>query len=131
MGNRAIGTAEVLDATLPPDTVYTMQLTGGSSAQALDWISSAGSAAANAAAAGVGIIRITCLSTAGAEMGMFVNLFTTAANVGAAGSSYGSSGISHPVFGRRNNFFQVPGGSTGFSIASYTSGNAYVEQWRK
>ncbi len=131
MSNRAIGTPELASAALPPDTVYTLLMTGGSSAQALSWISSAGTAAANAAAAGAGVVRISCLTTAGAEMGMSVNLFTTAANVGTSGSSYGSTGISHPVFGRQDGMFQIPGGSTGFSVASPTSGLFFMEQWRK
>lgn len=130
MSIRTFGTPELPMAPSPPDTVYTFSMTGASSAQAASWISSAGTAAANAAAAGCGLVRITAITTAGLNALMSVNLFTTEANVAAAGSSYGSTGISHPVVGP-SNFFQVPGGSTGFSIASHAVGLAFVEQWKK
>jgi hypothetical protein len=130
MSIRTFGTPEHPSAPVPPDTVYSLVMTGGSSAQALGWISSAGSAVANAAAAGAGIARITAITSAGTDTLMCINLYTTAANVISSGSSYGSSGISHPVVGK-DNLFQIPGGSTGFSVASITSGYFFLEQWRK
>jgi hypothetical protein len=113
---------------VPPDTVQTLLLTGGSSAQALDWQTSTG-AVANAAAAGVGIIRVTPLTTAGAAFHCFLNLFSTAAAVASSGTSISSSGVNHPVINA--SAFQVAGGSTGFSVAAYTSGVVMIEQWGK
>ncbi len=112
----------------PPDTVQTFLMTGGSSGQASDWATSTG-AVANAAAAGVQIARLTGLTTAGLSFNFMANLFSTGAVVAAAGTSISSAGVSHPVLGQAT--FQIPGGSTGFSVAALTSGNVMVEMWRK
>lgn len=126
---RAIGIQHpTATAQVFPDTQQTFLMTGGSSAQASDWATSTG-AVANAAAAGVGIVMITALTTAGAIAGVFVNLMSTGAAVAAAGTSIASSGVSVPVLGSRQ--FQVPGSSTGFSIASHSSANVTVEMWKK
>ena len=115
---------------IAPDTVQTFLMTGGSSAQASDWVSTAGVAVANAGAANVGLVAVTVLTTAGAVAGAFVNLQSTGAAVAAAGTSIASTGVSVPVSGGPR-YFQVPGGSTGFSIASHSSGNILVEMYRK
>lgn len=112
----------------PPDTVQTFLLTGGSSAQGIDWQTSTG-AVANAGAAGVHIARFTGMSTAGTQFNFMVNLFSTGAIVPTSGTSVSSSGVSHPVYGQAT--FQIPGGSTGYSVAALSSGNVVVEQWHK
>jgi len=102
---------------VPPDTVNTILLTGGSSAQGMDY------------PAGAQVVRITPMSSAGVAFGCMVNLFSTAAAVPSSGSSASSSGVSHPIM--TQNTFQIPGNSTGFSVASFTSGYAIFEFWRK
>jgi hypothetical protein len=126
---RNLGTLHPTDGTpLPPDTVKTFLMTGGSSAQASDWETSTG-AVANAAAAAVHVIRITPATTAGGQFFANVNLYSGAAAVPASGTSVSSAGVSHPVMAPT--MFQVPGNSTGYSIAAYTSGTVQVEMWRK
>lgn len=126
---RAYGVLHPTDLIpVPPDTVKTFLMTGGSSAQGSDWETSTG-AVANAGAAAVHIARFTGLSTAGAQLNFNINLFSTAAAVSASGTSISSSGVSHPVLGQAT--FQIPADSTGFSIASLSSGNVMVEQWRR
>lgn len=101
---------------VPPDTVNTL-LIAGSSGQSMDW------------PAGAQIVRLTGQSTTGASMNFWVNLFSTAATVPATGSSVSSSGVNHTVM--TSHTFQVPGGSTGFSVAALSSGYISVECWRK
>lgn len=116
---------------VPPDTCYTFNMTGGSSAQASDWVSTAGVAVANAALAQVGFARISGMSTAGASLAFNVNMQSTGAVVGpSSGTSINSSnGVSVPVIGQRQ--FQIKGDSTGFSVASLIPGYIQVEVWRK
>lgn len=108
------------------DTVHTMLLTGGSSAQAMDWGSSLSQ-----------IARITGVSTGGAAFSVFANLVSTHAAVPASGSSVttgttaGSTGNTYPVLAGVPREFQIPAWSTGFSIAAYTSGIAIVEVWKR
>lgn len=118
------------NANLVPDYCATFIMTGASSAQASDWFVSTG-AAPNAAAAGVGLVRFTPFSTLGSPMVMTANLESTnALAASASGTSLSSGpGVSVPIVAGRT--FQVPGGSTGFSIASLSSGNCMVEAWRK
>lgn len=110
--------------SVPPDTVNTLLMTGGSSAQAMDWPSTLSQMA-----------RFTGLSTAGAQFNFMVNLISTHANVPSSGSSVttgtsaGSTGNSIPVLGTRE--FQIPSFSTGFSVAALTSGHILLEVWRK
>lgn len=106
---------------LPPDTVNTMLLAGGT-AQAMDW------------PADTEIVRLTGLTTAGAQFNFMVNLFSTAAAIpssGSTSSTSGSTGVSHPVLGEAT--FQIPGGSTGFSVIGHTgsSGYVYAQCWQK
>lgn len=112
----------------PPSMVITFLMTGGSSAQASDWYDDTGTAAANAATAGVHLVRITPVSTAGGAFFCTANLLSTAATVPSSGVTV-SSTSRVPV--PESRMFQVPGGSTGFSLAAPTSGNVIVECWRK
>lgn len=120
---------------LPADTVFTFLMTGGSSAQSADWPTSAAAAAANASSAGINLVRFTGQTSAGAQLGYMVNMISTHANVPTSGSSVttgtsaGSTGNSFPVFGART--LQVPMFSTGFSVASFTSGYIIAEMWHK
>lgn len=121
---------------MPPDTVATFVMTGGSSAQASDWFSS-GSTALNQAGStvqGPQLVRFTGMTSVGSSLYNFmVNMFSTLAQaVPASGTTVGmgaSSGVSFPIYGQ--GMFQIPGGSTGYSIAALTSGLVFVEMWRK
>lgn len=116
-------------AELPADTVQTFLLVAGT-AQSQDWLSSGSTATANAGAAGAGIVRISFISTVGTSLVLgVVNLSNTNASSHTSGTSIASSGVNCPVPGTRT--FQVPGGSTGFSLFSSTACFAVVEMWRK
>jgi len=129
----ALSPTELIET--PPDSVITFVMTGGSSAQAADWPNSTGGAAANAGLAGANLVHITAMSTAGAFLAVTFNFYSTAANTPASGTSVttgttaGSTGNSIPIFGSR--YLQVPPPSTGFSVASMTSGYVMVEMWHK
>lgn len=134
---RTYGTISPTDQVpLPPDTVATFVVTG-SSQQASDWFSTGSTAltfAGQSGANGPQIVRFTGLTSAGSSMFNFmVNLFSTlAAMIPSSGTTVGmgnSSGVSHPVLGQA--VFQLPGRSTGYSIAAMTSGYIFVEMWRK
>lgn len=118
-----------------PDTVQTMLMTGGSSAQAADWPSSAAQFGANGSSIGAHVVCFTGMTTAGAAFSFMVNLVSTHANVPTSGSSVttgttaGSTGNSIPVIGEA--FFQIPSWSTGYSVAAYTSGVVMAQVWRK
>lgn len=131
---RAYGALSPTDGIpFPPDSVQTMFLTGGSSGQAMDWPGGA----ANAGAAGANLVRFSAMTSAGAEFGAMVNLQSTLANVPTSGSSVttsttqGSTGNSYPIFGMWGKMFQVPGYSTGWSAAAFTSGYVIAEIWHK
>ena len=98
----------------PADTVLTL-LIAGSSGQAMDW------------PAGVDIVCFTGRSTAGAALNFEVNLESTRAAAPSSGTSTIGSTCAYPVIGQR--FFQVPGGSTGFSVAALSSGYVSAECW--
>lgn len=123
------------DIPQPPDTVATFVMTGGSSAQASDWFSSGSTALANAGVSGgPQIVRFTGRTSAQSSgLNFMVNLFSTlAVAVPASGTTVGmgaSSGVSFPVNGV--GLFQIPVASTGYSVASLTSGLIFAEQWRK
>lgn len=126
---RASGKLQPTDQTpVPPSTVITFLMTGGSSAQASDWPDDTGAAAANAGTAGIHLVRITPVTTAGGAFFLAANLFSTAASVPSSGVTI-STTSRVPVPSARE--FQVAGGSTGFSLAAYTSGLAIVECWHK
>lgn len=108
------------DAPAPPDTVNTL-LIEGSSGQAMDW-------PANSSIGG--IVRFSGVSTAGATLNFMVNLFSThAAAPSSAASTQGTTGFGFSVMGDRT--FQLPGESTGFSVAALSSGYVMVEVWKK
>lgn len=109
-----------------PDTIHRILLTGGSSAQAMDWGSSLGQVA-----------RFTGMTTAGAAFAIFANLVSTHAAVPTSGSSIttgtsaGSVGNNIPVPMGVPRTFQIPAWSTGFSVAGWSSGFAIVEVWKR
>lgn len=114
---RGIGTLHPTDnIPVPPDAVHIL-LIAGSSGQAMDWQT------------GSQIARFSGVSTAGASINFMVNLQSTAAAAPSSGSSGGSTGIGHPVMGQSS--FQIPGSSTGFSVAALSSGYIMVETWKK
>jgi hypothetical protein len=129
---RQIGLLHPTDvAVTPPDTVLTM-LIAASSGQASDWLSSGSTATANAAVANVHLVRVSAQTTAGAAFSCFVNLQSTGAAVPSTGLQVGSSTV-HPVIGddTPGRIFQVPGNSTGFSVAALSSGYVQFEMWHK
>lgn len=115
-------------ASVPPDTVQTL-LIAASSGQALDWLSSGSTAFTNAAQGYVNIVRISGFTTAGAVMNFIVDLFSTAASAPSSGSSFSSTSSRSVVMGSR--VFEIPGGSTGWSVAALSSGYIICEQWRR
>lgn len=115
----------------PPDTVHTLLLPD-SVAQASDWANST----VGAADAGAHIARFTGMRINGlTRMHFMVNLVSTHAAVPSSGSSVttgttiNSTGNNLPVFGSRT--LQIPSWSTGFSVATLSSGYVQVEVWRK
>lgn len=104
----------------PPDTVQTL-LIAGSSGQALDWPTGSSVGA---------IVRFSGQSTAGALINFEVNLFSTKAAAPSSGNSTeGTTGFGHTVIGQ--GAFQLPGASTGWSVASLSSGYIKAEIWKK
>lgn len=114
---------------LPPDITQTL-LIAGSSGQAMDWHTGATSTLADAAAGLVNIVRLTGQSTVGAALNFVVNLSSTKAAAPSSGTSTeGTTGFGHVVMGSAT--FQVPGGSTGYSVAALSSGYIVAEMWKK
>lgn len=106
-------------APSPPDTVNTLLL-AAATAQGMDWPTN------------TQIAVFSGLTTAGAQLNFFANLFSTLANVPSSGSTVstaGSSGVSHPVIGPQ--VFQVPSASTGFSVIAQSSGYVHVQCYSK
>ena len=104
-----------------PDTIQTL-LIAGSSGQAMDWASTLAQ-----------IVELSGVSTAGALLNFWVNLTSTRAAAPSSGTSTGTlggtTGVAIPVQGRR--VMQIPGGSTGFSVAALSSGYVQAVLWRK
>lgn len=127
---RPIGTIHPTEMGIPtpPSTVITFLLAGGGVAQAIDWPDDTGVAAANAAAAGIHLVRITSVTTGGGAFFCTANLFSTASALNSSGVTV-STTSKVPVFETRE--FQIPGGSTGMSLSAYTSGVVMVECWHK
>ena|SRR3990167_8956645 len=106
-----------------PDKVLTL-LIAGSSGQELDWGSTLSQ-----------LVRFSGVSTAGAQLNFMVNLVSTHAAAPSSGSSNttgttaGSTGNNLPVMGTRT--LQIPAWSTGFSVASLSSGYIMAEVWHK
>lgn len=127
---RATGVMHPTDGPyVPPDTVTTLLLTGGSSAQAQDWLSSGSTALANASTGFIHIIKLTGMTTAGGAFAFNFQGFSTQAAVPSSGLFFGSTGIGVPI--TQPTYFQIPGGSTGWSVAAWSSGLVIMEQWRK
>lgn len=109
-----------------PDTIHRILLTGGSSAQAMDWTTRPQ------------VARFTGMTTAGGAFTIFANLVSTHAAVPTSGTSAttgttaGSTGNNIPV-GPNPGFreFLIPAWSTGFSVAGWSSGFAIVECWNR
>lgn len=121
---RTYGTRNMVDDTpQTPDTVFT-GLIGPGAPAAFDW----GSSQAQ-------VVRFTGHSTAGVALQFYVNLLSTNAGAPSSGSSVttgtsnGAPGNQMPINGTR--LFQIPGGSTGFSVAALSSGYVFAEVWRK
>lgn len=100
----------------PPDTVNTL-LIAGSSGQAMDW------------PAGTEMARFSGTSTAGASLNFQVNPYSTSCAAPSSGSVTSSTGAQMAVTGTRE--FQIPGNSTGYSVAALSSGYIVVECWAK
>lgn len=117
---------------LPPDTVQTLLLAGGTG-QALDWAGSTiGSTAVLAH-----IVRFSGVSTAAPALALqfHVNLVSTHASLPASGTSIttgttaGSTGNTIHVVGERT--LQIPPWSTGWSAIARSSGYVIAEIWKK
>lgn len=119
---RAVGALQPTDnIPVPPDVLSHFLMTGGSSAQSADYPT------------GAQIMRITPYTTAGGSFFCFLCPGSTSATVASSGttqSSAASSGVSSiPIPFQLS--MQIPGGSTGYSVAAYTSGVVSVEFWKK
>lgn len=103
---------------VPPDTVGTLILTAGTASVA-DW------------PAGIGIVCLSALSTAGATLNGWFNPVSTAANIPSTASSATTqtSNICPIVPGFR--YFQVSTAATGFSFIANSSGVLQFECWKK
>jgi hypothetical protein len=130
---RAYGALSPIDQiSLPPDTVHTILLAGGT-AQSRDWESSASSA--GAAAVGAHLVRFSGISTAGVTLNFHANMISTHVVLPTSGTSIttgttaGSTGNSLPVLGERT--LQIPSWSTGWSVIARSSGYVLAEIWRK
>lgn len=117
----------------PPDSVQTLLLAGGT-AQAFDWPTSTGGAAADADAAEAHIVRFTGITTGGGTFNFHVALNSTHAELPSSGSSVttgttaGSTANSLPVISERT--YQIPRWSTGWSAIARSSGYVIAEIWR-
>jgi hypothetical protein len=77
----------------------------------------------------VEIVRLSGVSTAGAQINFTVNLMSTGAINPSSGTSIASSGVNKLVMGQ--GAFMVPSNSTGWSVALLSSGYIQCEQWAK
>lgn len=106
---------------LPSDTVQTM-LIAASSGQAMDWSSTMAQ-----------MVRLSMVSTAGAAVSAYVSLNSTRAAAPSSGTATGTTGGSLPSIPipPEGRVLQIPGGSTGWSVASLSSGYVFAEVWGK
>lgn len=113
---RPIGSLHPRENTpVPADTVVTL-LIAASSGQAADWPTD------------TNYVRITALTTAGAQLNVHFNAFSTHAAAPSSGTStQGTTGHQTPILGQ--SAFVLPS-STGFSVASLSSGYVMVECWK-
>lgn len=100
----------------PPDTLLTF-LIASSSGQSADYPSTLAQ-----------VVRLTGQSTIGAPMVFNVNFASTKAAAPSSGVSSGSTMWGIPVMGQGT--FQIPGGSTGLSVAGLSSGYITAEFWK-
>ncbi len=107
--------ARSIDFTVPPDTCNTILL-AAATAQAMDYPDD------------TALVRLTGITTAGAQLNFYVNIQSTAAVVPSSGSSADSTGVSVPVLGVRE--FAIAD-STGFGLIAPTSGYVHVECWKR
>lgn len=122
---RTYGALSPTDSIEAPSRDIQTLLIANSSGQAMNWAgSTVGSSGARAQLA-----RFTGWSTAGAAINFLVNLHSTACAAPSSGYADDSTEAHAPVNGTRT--FQIPGGSTGFSVASLSSGYIIVEIWSK
>lgn len=116
-------------AQLPPRKITSFLLTGTSSAQASDWLSSGSTAEANAAAAGVSLVKVTGMTTAGGAFMFTCNWWSSGAIVPSSGD-FNTTTSANAVVATGPVWFQISGASTGFSLAAFTSGRVIVEQYK-
>ena len=122
---RTYGTLNPIDQVeFPSDSVHTL-LIANSSGQAMNWVGST----VGASDVRAGIARFSGVTTANALMNFQVNLETTRCAVQSSGQTTGSTASHLSVQGTR--LFQIPGASTGFSVASLSSGYITVEVWQR
>ena len=115
----AIGTLHPTNnVPMPADTVFTM-LVAGSIGQAMDWPANAD------------IVRFTGLSTLGADLNFQVDLRSTKAAAPSSGGATIGSTLFYGYTVMEQGMFQVPGASTGFSVAALSSGYISAEIWRR
>lgn len=107
----------------PPDTIQAILL-AANTGQAMDW-----AGAATAAAASAHLVRLTGISTAGLSMNFYASLETTRAAIPTSGQSTVGTSFPMPILGQSS--YQIPGGSTGFSVIAPSSGWVIVEMWKK
>jgi len=108
-----------------PDTVQTL-LIAGSSGQTLDL---PGTSVGSSGFAG-GIVRFSGMSTAGASLNFYVSIGTTKCAAPSSGqSTEGTTGFGYPVMTQGT--YQVPPGSTCWSVAALSSGYITAEFWKK
>lgn len=113
---RGFGARNPLDnVSVPPDTVQTFVL-AGAAGQSIDFSS------------GTQRMRLTGITTAGAQLGFYANLTSTGAAIPSSGLSTTTTGINIPIFGSRE--FLIPGGSTGYSLIAPSSGLVVAECWK-
>jgi hypothetical protein len=80
--------------------------------------------------AGAHLVRISGVSSGGALLNFWVDLESTKAAAPSSGNSTeGTAGFGYSVQGNRT--FQIPAGSTCFSVAVLSSGYVTAEVWRK
>lgn len=113
--------ANFIQIPVPPDLVAYAAL-AGATAEAYDYPT------------GANIIRLSGVTTAAAGFGFAFNPISSAAQWPAAdstGTTASSSLLNIIVPAGESRMFQIPGGSTGFSLVSGTSGIVGIEYWKK
>lgn len=103
---------------VPPDTKTTILL-AAATAQAIDYPTDAH------------LVRLTGLTTAGAEFPFYANMNSTAAALPSSGTTATTSttGVSVPVVINRE--FAVSAGATGWSCIAHGAGYVTAEFWKR